>query len=83
MRLRTIEEMSNHIQFLETEIAVSHAEPEESEQRHHELHRKIILHANHNTRMVLVGVPDPDNPGSVDEAMLQSWHQEGIIEWWG
>jgi len=33
--------------------------------------------------MVLVGVPGPDNPGAVDEALLQSWHQEGIIEWWG
>jgi len=32
--------------------------------------------------MALVGVPDPDNPGAVHEALLQSWHQEGIIEWW-
>jgi glycosyltransferase involved in cell wall biosynthesis len=42
-----------------------------------------ILHANHKIRMVLVGAPVPDNPGAVDEALLQSWHQEGIIEWWG
>ncbi|MEN8173964.1 MAG: glycosyltransferase family 4 protein, partial [Chloroflexota bacterium] len=42
-----------------------------------------ILHANHLIRMVLVGMPNPTNPDAVDQEVLQSWHQEGIIEWWG
>ena len=42
-----------------------------------------ILHASQKIRMVLVGAPDPDNPNAVDETMLQTWHREEIIEWWG
>lgn len=34
-------------------------------------------------RFVLVGRPDPGNPGSVDEAQLREWQGEGCIEWWG
>lgn len=34
-------------------------------------------------RAVLVGVPDEQNPGSVPEARLRAWHDEGVIEWWG
>jgi glycosyltransferase involved in cell wall biosynthesis len=36
-----------------------------------------------DVRVVLVGMPDPGNPGSIDENVLQNWHQEGVIEWWG
>jgi glycosyltransferase involved in cell wall biosynthesis len=34
-------------------------------------------------RFVLVGKPDPGNPGSVDESQLLAWHEDGCIEWWG
>jgi len=42
-----------------------------------------MLHAKQQIRMVLVGTPNPTNPDAVDEAVLQSWHRDGIIEWWG
>jgi glycosyltransferase involved in cell wall biosynthesis len=32
---------------------------------------------------VLVGAPDPGNPGSVPEEQLRKWAAEGNIEWWG
>lgn len=34
-------------------------------------------------RIVLVGVPDPENPASIPEETLRGWHTEGIVEWWG
>ena len=34
-------------------------------------------------RIVLVGVPDPENPMSIDEDTLKSWNDEGAVEWWG
>lgn len=34
-------------------------------------------------RFVLVGDPDSVNPASLTQAQLESWQQEGIIEWWG
>lgn len=34
-------------------------------------------------RVVLVGVPDDENPNSIPVAMLEGWHAEGVIEWWG
>jgi glycosyltransferase involved in cell wall biosynthesis len=34
-------------------------------------------------RMVLVGAPDLENPGTVPEAKLHAWGAEGVIEWWG
>ena len=42
-----------------------------------------LLHQRMTLRMVLVGDPDPTNPASVDEAILQAWQREGVIEWWG
>jgi len=36
-----------------------------------------------NCRTVLVGSPDPDNPASIPEDVLQDWHAEGVVEWWG
>jgi len=32
---------------------------------------------------VLVGDPDPDNPQSIPERTLRSWHDEGVVVWWG
>jgi glycosyltransferase involved in cell wall biosynthesis len=34
-------------------------------------------------RVALVGVPDPGNPASIDEATLRKWEAEGVAEWWG
>ena len=33
--------------------------------------------------MILVGNPDPENPASIPEKILNGWHSEGIVEWWG
>jgi glycosyltransferase involved in cell wall biosynthesis len=34
-------------------------------------------------RVALVGLPDPGNPASIDEATLRGWEAEGAVEWWG
>jgi len=34
-------------------------------------------------RFVLVGKPDPQNPGSIDESQLNAWCANGSVEWWG
>jgi glycosyltransferase involved in cell wall biosynthesis len=34
-------------------------------------------------RFVLVGKPDPENPGSVSQDQLESWSSDGLVEWWG
>jgi len=34
-------------------------------------------------RMVLVGEPDPKNPGCIAEAQLKEWVDSGVVEWWG
>lgn len=44
---------------------------------------RIIKNDNSDIRFLLVGAPDLDNPASISEAQLQSWHQEGVVEWLG
>lgn len=34
-------------------------------------------------RFVLVGEIDPLHPETIRTEVLQSWHDEGVIEWWG
>lgn len=34
-------------------------------------------------RFALVGEPDPANPASVPQAMLDAWRAEGVVEVWG
>jgi glycosyltransferase involved in cell wall biosynthesis len=34
-------------------------------------------------RAVVVGIPDEENPNSIPESVLRSWHNDGVIEWWG
>jgi len=36
-----------------------------------------------DARFILVGEPDPDNPGSVPQEVLRQWHAEGSIEYRG
>jgi glycosyltransferase involved in cell wall biosynthesis len=44
---------------------------------------RLIRQAGVQARFALVGDPDPDNPASVPEAVLRSWHGQDGIEWWG
>jgi len=44
---------------------------------------RIIRRDGREARCVLVGAPDPDNPGSLPEEKLKAWQEEGIVEWWG
>ena len=34
-------------------------------------------------RFVLVGKGDKENPSGISDKILQEWHSEGVIEWWG
>jgi glycosyltransferase involved in cell wall biosynthesis len=36
-----------------------------------------------DAHFVLVGRRDPANPTDVPEATIQSWQDEGLVEWWG
>jgi len=36
-----------------------------------------------SVRMVLVGGPDPNNPGCIPERRLREWVASGSVEWWG
>lgn len=38
---------------------------------------------NVTARLVLVGKPDPENPGSIAETQLRAWAESGLVEWWG
>jgi len=44
---------------------------------------RIVLADGYHAKFVLVGNPDEDNPRTVKVEQLESWVQEGIIEWWG
>ena len=35
------------------------------------------------SRFALVGEGDAENPSSISSTQLASWHDEGVIEWWG
>jgi glycosyltransferase involved in cell wall biosynthesis len=36
-----------------------------------------------NARFLLIGTPDPFNPGTVAPGQLEEWTREGVIEWQG
>ena len=36
-----------------------------------------------NARFVLIGDTDADNPAAVPKEQMKSWHNSGIVEWWG
>jgi glycosyltransferase involved in cell wall biosynthesis len=38
---------------------------------------------NKNIKMIIVGVPDKDNPSSISEDLINEWSKQGIIEWLG
>lgn len=35
-----------------------------------------------SARFVLLGRLDPDNPAAISAAEIESWVQEGVVEWW-
>lgn len=42
------------------------------------------LRGNGSTaRFVMVGPCDPENPAAVSREQIESWQNEGIVEWWG
>lgn len=44
---------------------------------------RLLRREGVQARFLLVGIPDPQNPASVDEAQLRAWESEGAIEWLG
>lgn len=44
---------------------------------------RLLSAQNVSARFVLVGKPDPENPGSIPEAQLVAWTRSGLVEWWG
>jgi glycosyltransferase involved in cell wall biosynthesis len=42
-----------------------------------------LLMKNGSARLALVGLPDPGNPAHIPAETLQSWVDEGVVEWWG
>jgi glycosyltransferase involved in cell wall biosynthesis len=44
---------------------------------------RLIKHRFPSVRCVLVGAVDPESDLGIDQAQLQSWESEGLVEWWG
>jgi glycosyltransferase involved in cell wall biosynthesis len=44
---------------------------------------RVLKSEGRSVRCILAGAPDPGNPASVDEASLQGWIKEGLVEWLG
>lgn len=44
---------------------------------------RLLTEAGVSARFVLVGDPDPANPGSVPGSTLRGWHSQHGVEWWG
>lgn len=51
----------------------------------YEFHKSVLLLKDKypNTRFVLIGGVDPDNPASLTEQELNKWVEKGDLEWWG
>ena len=44
---------------------------------------KILKSKKIDFRTILVGTSDNENPRSIPENILKTWHVKGVIEWWG
>ena len=44
---------------------------------------KLINKQGEKARFVLVGGVDEGNPASIDKEILEQWHTDGVVEWWG
>lgn len=44
---------------------------------------RLSKQRNVAARFILAGEPDPENHDSVSSSELESWHENGDVEWWG
>ncbi|MEW5703856.1 MAG: glycosyltransferase family 4 protein [Pseudomonadota bacterium] len=44
---------------------------------------RLLARRDKRVRVLLYGMPDPDNPTSIPRAQLEAWTAEGIVEWRG
>ena len=44
---------------------------------------EVLKGDGRNIRFVLAGMPDPGNPATIPESVLQEWHSRGVVEWLG
>lgn len=44
---------------------------------------RVLRRSGAAVRMVLVGAPDPNNPGCIPERQIREWAGSGDVEWWG
>jgi glycosyltransferase involved in cell wall biosynthesis len=44
---------------------------------------KVVRDRGLDSRFVLVGEPDDENPAAVPRPVLRQWNDEGRVEWWG
>lgn len=44
---------------------------------------KILIAKKYNASFILVGDTDEGNPSAISTEVLESWSEEGYVEWWG
>ena len=44
---------------------------------------RILKSRGLTVRVLLIGMPDPDNPTSISEEQLCEWHDDALVQWWG
>ena len=44
---------------------------------------RILRSRGLKARILLIGMPDPDNPTSISEKQLCEWHDDALVQWWG
>ena len=44
---------------------------------------KLVNNGRKIARFALVGMPDPENPSSIDASHIKKWVDAGWVEWWG
>jgi len=44
---------------------------------------RLLRAEGRNIRFFLAGMPDPGNPGSVQRPLVETWAEEGLVEWLG
>jgi len=44
---------------------------------------KLLKDQKVDARFILVVISDKDNPTAIPQDQIQTWHESGLIEWWG
>ncbi|KRT53970.1 glycosyltransferase family 4 protein [endosymbiont of Ridgeia piscesae] len=44
---------------------------------------RLLNQRGTQARFVLAGASDSGNPAAIPQSQLESWHREGVVEWWG